>query len=90
MLKKLLSAQPTETPEPTLDERAASAAARASSARSVFQVSIDELEGAAREQEHVAQDAQAKIEELAEVAASAAFQAAENRAAADKLRALVA
>ncbi|ONI83515.1 hypothetical protein ALI22I_34035 [Saccharothrix sp. ALI-22-I] len=90
MLKKLLSGHPAEPAEPNLDERSAIAAARAESAKSVFKTTIDELEAAAREQELVAQLAQEEIEELAGTASSAAFQAADNRAAADKLRQLIA
>jgi hypothetical protein len=90
VLKNLLGARTVEPVEPNLDERSAIAAARAESAKSVFRATIEELEAAAREQELVAQLAQEEIEELAGTASSAAFQAADNRAAADKLRQLIA
>lgn len=89
MLKNLLSKStpgPSPVIEPSFGARLASADRVAARALATFGDAATDLENAAREQEMVAQEIRAELDTLAGNAASAEFQAAQNRASAQKLR----
>ncbi|WNV90329.1 hypothetical protein [Umezawaea sp. Da 62-37] len=92
MLKTLFSSSntaPAPVAEPSFGTRLANADRIAARALAAFGEAATDLENAAREQEMVAQEIKTEMDALAGNAASAEFQAAQNRASAQKLRELI-